>query len=77
MAINSGFRCNAHNLNVDGVKNSSHTKGEAVDIKAEHSWTRWNLMRILPAYFYRIGIGKEFIHVDVSEDKDERVLWLY
>ena len=30
--VNSGYRCPKHNLEVKGVKNSQHMKGEAADI---------------------------------------------
>jgi hypothetical protein len=25
----------------------------------------------------RIGIGKDFVHVDIERTKDQRVVWLY
>lgn len=75
--INSGYRCRDRNLFVEGSENSSHLTGEAVDIRCDNSLDRWNLMRILPAYFLRIGVGETFIHVDISEDKDQRVMWDY
>lgn len=31
--VNSGFRCEKHNAEVGGVKNSQHLRGEAADIK--------------------------------------------
>lgn len=33
--VSSGFRCEKHNAEVGGVKNSRHTKGEAFDIHLE------------------------------------------
>jgi uncharacterized protein YcbK (DUF882 family) len=35
LSINSGFRCQAHNLEVQGVPDSKHTVGLAIDI--DHS----------------------------------------
>lgn len=32
VAINSGYRCQKHNLEVGGVANSQHLRGEAADI---------------------------------------------
>lgn len=32
VVVNSGYRCPKHNLEVDGVVNSQHMKGEAADI---------------------------------------------
>jgi len=75
--ISSGFRCKEHNLKVGGVEESSHTKGAAVDIKVATSRDRWLLLWVLLQKFDRIGIGKDFIHVDVDEDKVNEVVWLY
>ena len=33
IVVNSGFRCQKHNLAVGGVTNSQHMKGEAADIR--------------------------------------------
>lgn len=33
--VNSGYRCEKHNAEVGGVKNSQHMKGEAADIHCE------------------------------------------
>ena len=34
VSVNSGYRCQKHNLEVGGVVNSQHIKGEAADITA-------------------------------------------
>lgn len=75
--INSGFRCTEHNKAVGGSEDSEHLTGEAVDLRCENSTERWNLLRVLPAYFMRVGIGKTFIHVGVAPTKTQRVSWLY
>ena len=75
--INSGTRCVEHNAKEGGLDDSEHLTGEAIDIECGHSEDRWRLLRILPAYFYRIGIGKEFIHVGIKITKPQRVAWLY
>jgi uncharacterized protein YcbK (DUF882 family) len=33
--ITSGYRCEKHNADVGGVKNSQHTKGTAVDVQVD------------------------------------------
>jgi zinc D-Ala-D-Ala carboxypeptidase len=76
--INSGFRCAEHNKAVGGEPKSSHLKGLAMDIKCETSSLRYDLIRAaLHRGIYRIGIGKDFVHIDIDRSKDPRVVWLY
>lgn len=76
--ITSGFRCERHNKEVQGKKNSSHLKGLAADIKATNSRERYNiLLALLNVGFTRLGVAKNFIHVDLDISKPENVLWLY
>ena len=76
--INSGWRCVPHNREVGGVPDSAHKHGYAVDIKAIDSETRFKIIRaLLLAGFNRIGIGRDFIHVDSDPDKPAGVVWLY
>lgn len=65
ITINSGYRCEIHNKNVGGAKNSLHLKGKAVDIRAKN---QKELIRIVEKVFTNGGIGyyKSFIHVDVG-----------
>jgi len=75
--ITSGYRCPNH---PESKKNptSSHIKGLAADIKCSDSKTRAILMDALTyVEFYRIGISKSFIHVDIDEDKVSPVIWVY
>tara|TARA_R100001230_G_C5675373_1_gene180889 strand:+ start:368 stop:772 length:405 start_codon:yes stop_codon:yes gene_type:complete len=75
--ITSGYRCPNH---PESKKNptSSHIKGLAADIKCSDSKTRAILIDALTyVEFYRIGISKSFIHVDIDEDKVSPVVWLY
>ena len=75
--ISSGYRTEAANQKVGGVKNSSHLNGLAADIKVKNSRERYELLFILMKYFYRIGVAKSFIHVDIDEDKPQGVIWVY
>jgi len=75
--ISSGYRTEEHNQKVGGVSNSSHLKGLAVDIKVKNGRERYELLNILTKYFYRIGIGNSFIHVDIDLDKPQNVIWTY
>jgi len=76
--INSGWRCEKHNKSVGGKKSSAHLIGKAVDISAPDSRSRfWIVYGLINADFRRIGIGKDFIHVDSDHNKDAEVLWIY
>lgn len=74
----SGFRSEEweHEQGRDGT--SSHTKGLAIDLKAEDSPTRYKLINsLLSVGLNRIGIGKNFIHVDMDKNKPSNVIWHY
>jgi uncharacterized protein YcbK (DUF882 family) len=82
--INSAFRTPEHNeriykeLNKPVNTNSSHLRGLAVDIKATDSRTRFLILNaLIHVGFTRIGIADTFIHVDLSLDKSQQVIWIY
>ena len=76
--INSGYRSQARNKKVGGVKNSSHTTGWAADIACSNSRDRYiTVNALMSAGFNRIGIGDTFIHVDCDPKKSENVMWTY
>ena len=76
--INSAYRSPEHNAKIGGKPNSSHLKGLAVDIKATDSRTRFLVLEALISVgFNRIGIADTFIHVDLSKDKSQQVIWTY
>ena len=77
ITITSGLRCEAHNKAVGGSPDSAHTKGLAVDILCKNSRYRSHLLPLLWNRFKRIGIHKDFIHVDVDKSKDTDVVWVY
>ena len=74
----SGFRSEEWELKQGRDGTSSHTKGLAIDLKAEDSPTRYKLINsLLSVGLNRIGIGKNFIHVDMDKDKPSNVIWHY
>jgi len=76
MIITSGYRCEEHNKEVGGVEDSAHKKGLAVDIKCEDSSYRFLLIpALIKVGFKRIGIYSSFIHCDLDETKDQKVMW--
>jgi len=77
MVITSGYRCKAHNQDIGGSNTSSHLKGLAVDISVDNSADRLLIIKgLIIAGFRRIGIGSDFIHVDIDRSKPNSV-WLY
>lgn len=80
MKINSGYRTEAHNEKIGGVKNSSHTKipCKAVDIAISSSADRWKFIKICNEVgITRIGIGNNFIHIDTDTEKTGKLIWDY
>lgn len=79
--INSGARCAKHNQAVGGKRDSSHLITEfnlAADIKTQNSHVRHRILRSVYAVgFDRVGIGQNFIHVDMDYSKAQGVTWVY
>jgi uncharacterized protein YcbK (DUF882 family) len=78
MIVNSGYRCEKYNKKIGGKENSAHRRGTAADIKCTNSADRY--LMLLLAYeagFRRIGVGSDFIHLDVDESLPQKVLWVY
>jgi uncharacterized protein YcbK (DUF882 family) len=76
--ITSSWRDPIHNKEVGGSETSSHLKGVAVDIFAGSSKAKWIIVTaLLRAGFTRIGIGSNFIHVDMDMEKTQNVIWTY
>ena len=81
--ITSGYRTPEYNKALleqgyKGSRNSSHTKGIAADIYAKDSFTRFKIVTALMIVgINRIGIGNNFVHCDIDEDKSQQVLWTY
>lgn len=77
LIINSGCRCYEQNRKEGGMPDSSHIRGLAADIKITNSSQRYQLLILLFNRFYRVGIAKGFIHVDVDTLKPQDVCWMY
>ena len=75
--ITSGYRTEARNQQVGGVKGSSHLKGVAADIAISNGQQRYIVLNaLIKAGFKRIGVAKGFIHVDSDSEKNNSV-WTY
>lgn len=77
--ITSGYRCQSHNATLPNSKStSSHIKGVACDIHVKGSVERFAIVNgLIKAGFTRIGIGRDFIHVDQDFKKPPYVMWAY
>lgn len=77
--INSGFRTEAQNNSLsDSVKDSAHLSGLAVDLSCTDSNRRFRLLQVaFNNGIRRIGVGKTFIHIDISNTLPNDVVWDY
>lgn len=76
--LNSTLRSPEKNAEVGGVENSSHLKGEAVDIRVRNSSERFKILQaLIEVGFKRIGVGETFIHADIDKSKPNEVMWTY
>lgn len=74
----SGLRTQIWELEQGRDGTSSHTKGVAIDLAVKDSTSRYKIINsLLSVGLNRIGIGKNFIHVDIDKDKPSNVIWHY
>jgi len=76
--ITSSWRSEAKNQEVNGKPNSSHLRGNAIDISCKSSFQRLQIVNgLISAGFTRIGIAKTFIHADCDMTLPQEVMFLY
>ena len=76
--VTSGYRTEAHNEDVGGKSASAHTRGMAVDIAVMTSLQRFRLIdSALRNGIRRIGVGSNFVHLDVDSSLPQGVIWTY
>ena len=79
--IRSGCRCPSRNAVVGGKPSSDHlttdtTQCAGTDIACNNSDARFRIVKaLLDAGFRRIGVYESFIHVGMSEDNPQDVMW--
>ena len=75
-SLNSAVRCAAWNKAQGGKPDSAHLRGYAVDIRAASGSVRMAIVRsAMEAGFNRIGIYKNFVHVDCDPKLPIQVMW--
>ena len=78
MVVTSGPRCRPYNITIGGATYSEHLDGDAADISATDSRTRFLIVRAaVECGINRIGIGKTFVHLGISQTNDPLVMWVY
>lgn len=76
--INSAYRSQGYEREKGRKGDSSHCKGLAVDISTCDSHTRFKVVLACAfANICRIGIGKNFVHVDDDETKAHPIIFHY
>lgn len=81
ITITSGTRCERHNRSVGGKARSAHLAKSGVshsaDVRCPNSEFRFAFLTAALPMFNRIGIGKDFIHVDDDPELPPNVVWIY
>lgn len=78
LVLNCAYRSVQWDKSKGRSGNSAHTRGKAADIRCNASATRWKIVRAALALgFKRIGIGKDYVHVDMDSSLPQNVIWHY
>lgn len=84
ITITSGARCKTYNLSIGGSPNSAHLPNpntnqcEAADVSVVGGQSRYFITKFaIYAGFKRIGVDKNFVHVDVAEHLQYDMMWTY
>ncbi|MBM4327954.1 MAG: peptidase M15 [Deltaproteobacteria bacterium] len=76
----SGARCERHNRKVGGKERSAHVPrsgvSHAADVRCADTMFRFAFLAAALPVFRRIGIAKDFIHVDDDPDLPQGVIWV-
>ncbi len=76
LIITSGWRDPDKNMDVGGVKDSSHEKGLGVDVRAPNDqYGKRVAYGLGMAGFKRVGFYDKHCHADIDETKPSPALW--
>lgn len=89
IVITSGFRCEEQNQAIGGARNSSHTTGQALDVRCGSPERLWSALDVLfrkwRGAITRIEIGyvvvggkpqPRHLHLDAHREKKQQIVWL-
>lgn len=78
LILNSAFRSPSYEKKKGRAGTSSHCKGLAFDIRCYDTKLRFVLVsNAISVGFTRIGIAKNFVHIDCDYKKSNPCIWLY
>lgn len=78
LVLNCAYRSKAWDIKKGRSGNSAHTRGKAADIRCNANGTRWKIVKAaIELGFTRIGIGKNYVHVDTDKSLTQQVIWHY
>jgi zinc D-Ala-D-Ala carboxypeptidase len=78
LIVNSGVRCPYQNDKAGGIRDSEHVLGLGADIRCQDSTLRFKLLKAaILGGWTRIGVGETFIHLGISSQHDNFVVWHY
>lgn len=76
--LTSAYRSPHHEVCKGRPANGPHTTGQAFDIACDSNLKRFKIVEAaITVGFKRIGIGKNFIHLDDCTDKPNPRIWTY
>lgn len=78
LVLNCAYRSKEYEKKKGRSGNSAHTRGKAADIRCNANGTRSKIVTAALALgITRIGIGKNFVHVDTDKSLPQNVIWHY
>ena len=78
LVLNSAFRSREYERQMGRTGTSAHCNGKAVDIRCNTSSNRLKIVRAAIGWgITRIGIGKNFVHIDNDPTLPQGVIWTY
>lgn len=78
LVLNCAYRSREWDIAKGRSGNSAHTKGLAVDIRCGSNANRMKIVRAaLQCGITRIGIGKNYVHIDADTSLTQDVIWHY
>lgn len=76
--LSSAYRSPEYDKSKGRSGRGAHTEGKAFDIVCKDDRSRWLIVfSALAVGFKRIGIGRNFIHIDDSCRLESPLIWLY